>query len=538
MDSRDDQGEDVPRAFLVLRYGDETRFADLPLGSPLSIGSGESAGCRIADPAMAPVHASIRWDGEALSVDPARGRTRLHLNGRPLKGSSALKTGDELRLGDTLLVVGISMPLTSGGRRTLTHQEFRERLCEELARASRRGCTTSLVMLRTKPGDGGRASSAALATFRAGDVIAIYAPDELEFLLPDATAEEARRVVKRVIERAETVGIVGLAEAPAAGEDPDRVLRVARLDLMRAMRGEEAGAASQPSAPPPPVTQGERSRALLEQLIEAGRGGRSVLLSGELSTGKVVFAHQLHLAAGGGPFVRIECTALAEEAAARRAFGGPEAPGASRAASARGGTLVLEEVGDLPPEGQRLLLGFIEREGEGLRIVSTTQRVLAGLVERGAFDASLYRRLALETLEIEPLRNRPDDILPMAERFCLEEGAAAPARFSPGALARLHAYPWPGNVLELRNAMERAVRLAGDAEILAEHLPSEPLPLKGSEGLLREHVDGVERDAIVRALADSNHNQTHAARRLGVSRRALIYKMEKYGLKRPPERRA
>jgi transcriptional regulator with GAF, ATPase, and Fis domain len=82
--------------------------------------------------------------------------------------------------------------------------------------------------------------------------------------------------------------------------------------------------------------------------------------------------------------------------------------------------------------------------------------------------------------------------------------------------------------------MERAVRLSSPSEILAEHLPSEVLSISPGEGRLREHVDSVERDAIIKALADSNHNQTHAARRLGLSRRALIYKMEKYGLKAPP----
>ncbi len=115
----------------------------------------------------------------------------------------------------------------------------------------------------------------------------------------------------------------------------------------------------------------------------------------------------------------------------------------------------------------------------------------------------------------------------------MDAGAPAPVRMAPGALARLRSHPWPGNVLELRNAMERAVRLAGEGEILAEHLPSDALPAAG-DGRLREHVDSVERDAIVKALADANHNQTHAAKRLGISRRALIYKMEKYGLKAPP----
>jgi DNA-binding NtrC family response regulator len=176
---------------------------------------------------------------------------------------------------------------------------------------------------------------------------------------------------------------------------------------------------------------------------------------------------------------------------------------------------------------------MLERDGDDLRVLATTHRALAGLVERGAFDQGLYERLAGAVIEVPPLRQRPEDIIPLAERFGEEAGAKRPVRMSPGALARVRSYPWPGNVLELRNAMERAVRLAGSGEILAEHLPSD-VPIGTGEGRLREHVDSVERDAIVKALADANHNQTHAARRLGISRRALIYKMEKYGLKPPP----
>src|SRR6185503_19259656 len=96
----------------------------------------------------------------------------------------------------------------------------------------------------------------------------------------------------------------------------------------------------------------------------------------------------------------------------------------------------------------------------------------------------------------------------------------------------MRTYSWPGNVLELRNAMERAVTLADGGEILAEHLPGDLSDV--DSGRLRDHVGNVERDAIIKALADNNYNQTHAARILGISRRALIYKMEKYGLKPPP----
>ena len=171
---------------------------------------------------------------------------------------------------------------------------------------------------------------------------------------------------------------------------------------------------------------------------------------------------------------------------------------------------------------------------QAIQVHAADARDLRGEVNQGRFRADLFFRLSVVRITLPPLRQRPDDIVPLATRFAEDVGASAPVRFSTGALARLRSYPWPANVLELRNAIERAVQLASGGEILAEHLPAESLVVVAADGRLREHVDSVERDAIVKALAESNHNQTHAAKRLGLSRRALIYKMEKYGLKQPP----
>jgi sigma-54-dependent transcriptional regulator len=202
--------------------------------------------------------------------------------------------------------------------------------------------------------------------------------------------------------------------------------------------------------------------------------------------------------------------------------------------AARGGTLLLDELGDLPREAQAAMRKALLARRDAFRVIGTTQRAVAGLVARGAFDAELLALFSGQPAELPPLRARTADILPLATRFALEAGSPTPVRWSPGAVARLRSYPWPGNVLELKNAMHRAVRLAGNGELLGEHLPNEPMPIASNRGRLREHVDGMERDAIIKTLADCNHNQTHAAKALGISRRALIYKMEKFGLKPPP----
>ena len=148
------------------------------------------------------------------------------------------------------------------------------------------------------------------------------------------------------------------------------------------------------------------------------------------------------------------------------------------------------------------------------------------------FSRDLFNKLSARRITVPSLRMRAESIVPLAQSFARQFKQDKPVKLSPGAIERMRNYAWPGNVLELRNAMERAVALADGGEILAEHLPGS-METDG-EGRLRDHVGFVERDAIIKALADNNYNQTHAARVLGISRRALIYKMEKYGLKPPP----
>ena len=534
MGSATDQGAvDETRAFVAARLGSQSWVVELPKGRS-TVGSGTGAGVRLEASEIPDTVGTFGWDGERLTLSVSEAEPATFLNGKRFDHEVDLKPGDELSIGGAQLVVGMTMPVTPSGRRALTHNEFRERLYEEMARAGRGGRPTSLIMVQARTGEGARITATALASFRAGDVLGTYAHDELEMLLPDSAGEIARSVVERLISASGAVGAVaGLAVAPEHGDNPERLLRAARRALARARESEKGIETPPPRMPSDstPDVHDPASSALVDELRALARKDGPVMLVGELSSGKAIFARVLHDASDrkSSPFIVMQCASLADEDL-DEAFGGD---GDSPARRARGGTLLLDEVGDLSAEGQHRLVTMLGRDGGDVRVIATTHRTLAGLVERGAFDEKLFQRLTGEVVEVPPLRQRPEDIIPLAERFAGEGGAKAPVRMSPGALARLRSYPWPGNVLELRNAMERAVRLAGTGEILAEHLPSD-VPIGTGEGRLREHVDSVERDAIVKALADANHNQTHAARRLGISRRALIYKMEKYGLKPPP----
>ncbi|MGB0679110.1 MAG: sigma 54-interacting transcriptional regulator [Polyangiales bacterium] len=536
--SRPPEGEEQVRAFFVIRHGERTWVVDLERDTPMDIGRSQDAPIWIDAEDVALVHAQVTWDGGRIVLRPVNARAPSFINGKRLEEATELVPGDEVAMGTVQLVVGVAAPTTAGGRRALTHQEFRERLWEEMARAFRGGRPTALVMVHAKAGEGGRVADTALRAFRAGDVVGTYAHDELEFLLPDTSREMAGIVVGRVLAQSGVPAIAGLAVAPVDGDNPERLLLAARKALESARRSSRGVV-----VPPPlyvsnraPTTVDHHSRALVESLEAMATRDASLLLSGEIGTGKGVLARFVHDASqrSSESFIVIRCARLIDDERARAAaHEAIEAVERIARHDPRGATLLLYDVCDLPPSGQDVLLAWLEGTPPPLRLLATTSRDLRLLIERGTFREALHTRVSAEVFEVPPLRHRPEDIIPIAREFAEEYEEGASERLGMGALARLQSYPWPGNVLELRNAMERAVRLASGGEILAEHLPSETLPTLSGEGRLREHVDTVERDAIIKALADSNHNQTHAAKRLGISRRALIYKLEKYGLKPP-----
>jgi transcriptional regulator with PAS, ATPase and Fis domain len=224
--------------------------------------------------------------------------------------------------------------------------------------------------------------------------------------------------------------------------------------------------------------------------------------------------------------------------------------------AATGGTLFLDEIGEMPLGLQAKLLHVLERRTitrvgstqevpVDVRLVAATHRDLERDCRAGRFREDLFFRVSGFTLIVPPLRDRRSEVVPLAlffaGAFAAELGQAAP-RFTDGADRALAGWDWPGNVRELKNAIERAVVLSGGAMIDVDHLPDKIRDAArraaprapAAVGDMKEHLAEVERAAIEAALAEHGGNQTRAATRLGISRRALIYKMEKHGLKPPP----
>ena len=311
-----------------------------------------------------------------------------------------------------------------------------------------------------------------------------------------------------------------------------------------------------------------RSKSLLYVLDMASRAAQAtstVLIRGETGTGKELLAKAIHFNSRrrDRPFVTINSGAIPKDLLESELFGhvkgsftGALANKRGKVELADGGTLFLDEIGELPLELQVKLLRLIQ-QGEveklgvvgttkvDVRIIAATHRNLQAMVEDGAFREDLYYRLAVIPLGLPPLRERADDIPELVQHFFLrakDQQGRPELVLPPHLLPYFTGYTWPGNVRELENIIERIVVLARGDEITLNDLPDflrrerpavEALHLDlPPEGI---SLEAVEKELIMRALEKFNGNQTHAAQYLDISRKTLIYRMEKFGLRKEPD---
>jgi two-component system response regulator PilR (NtrC family) len=296
-----------------------------------------------------------------------------------------------------------------------------------------------------------------------------------------------------------------------------------------------------------------------EMIGKLARSQAPVYITGESGSGKEVAARLMHLgsARADAPFVAVNCGAIPENLMESEFFGyrkgaftGAEADRDGFFQAANGGTLFLDEVADLPLPMQVKLLraiqekkvrkvGATQEEPVDVRIISATHKKLAGLVESGNFRQDLYYRLHVIELSMPSLREMREDIPHIANAILAKLGRSGNARLEPEAVAALEAYPFPGNVRELENILERGLSLAADTQrITADDLHLTPVS-DDSEGAippgekwpLQDYLDRVERAAINEALEKTRFNRTAAAKLLGITFRAMRYRMERLGIK-------
>jgi DNA-binding NtrC family response regulator len=315
------------------------------------------------------------------------------------------------------------------------------------------------------------------------------------------------------------------------------------------------GVASDLAEPLGIVAKSAAMRQLVDLASRVARVDSTVLITGESGAGKERIARLVHEEStrAAGPFIAVNCGAITETLLeselfghARGAFTGAtqDRPGLFEAASS--GTLLLDEIGEVSPAMQvKLLRALQEREirrvGENksrrvdVRLVAATNRDLAGGVAGGAFRQDLYYRLKVVELRVPSLRERRDDILPLA-RVLLTDAALRMKRkmagLAPDTADPLLRYAWPGNVRELENIMERAVALARGSRVELEDLPEEirrTLPVPAATGTVRP-LEDVERDYILAALELNDGNQTHTAEQLRIGAATLYRKLKRYGM--------
>jgi len=310
------------------------------------------------------------------------------------------------------------------------------------------------------------------------------------------------------------------------------------------------------------VGQSPPIKAVREQVHKVASSSSSVLIYGESGTGKELVARAIHYQSrrSKGPFVKVNCGALPTGLVESELFGHERGAFTSAVRSkkgkfelAEGGTIFLDEIGDIPLETQVRLLRVLQEKqfdrvgGEqpidvDVRVLGATNRPLKRMVKEGTFREDLFYRLEVIPLTLPPLRERREDIELLVKHFTqkkYKEMNIPPKRLTKEALAGLKSYPWPGNVRELENVIERTMVLVDGEEIGYHDLPltfaegiAEERDAANDDGslLLNERLDEVERDLIARAMEEAQHVKTKAALLLGIKTSALYYKLDKYGL--------
>ena len=324
-------------------------------------------------------------------------------------------------------------------------------------------------------------------------------------------------------------------------------LEVAVVDGLAAGGEKPLAERTTPELPSDFVCESMAMRRVVDTLAVIAPSNAPALILGPSGAGKEVVAQLIHRWSprAAGPLVAANCAGLPESLIESELFGhtkgaftGADAARQGFFRAADGGTLFLDEIGELPLHLQPKLLRAIESGritpvgsetpiDVDVRLVAATNRDLAEAVANGQFRDDLYYRINVVEVIVPPLSERADDLLPLVSRFA-GEFAGGPVRLSPQATQCLLAHQWPGNVRELRNAIQRACLLCRGDVILPEHLPPKIAALANAPDRGETpsgRLSQVERVTILATLEECDSNRTHAAKKLGISRRALIYKL-------------
>ena len=380
-----------------------------------------------------------------------------------------------------------------------------------------------------------------------------FAAVAVSFLCGYAILRFILRPIARFVKTAEKLPVMTQAppgDASAVSENIEHIHRV--LDQVTTVLGKMEARELFPGI----IGQSRAMRGIFGQILKVAPTDATVMICGESGTGKELVATALceHSARRERPFVRINCVAIPEGLLESELFGhekgaftGAVALQKGKFELADGGTIFLDEIGDMPPATQAKLLRVLqervfERVGGtrpievDVRFIAATNKNLPEMVKTGAFREDLFYRINVFSLRLPPLRERPEDIPALVEHFLGSAGKTA--RVSPEAMQLLLGHPWPGNVRELQNAIERAAVIA-EGSIEPAHLPPE---LRGEAGApantggkdegksLDERLAEIEKGMIIEAITRAGGVQVRAAKLLGINQRSLWHRIKKHGI--------
>ncbi len=548
-------------AYLLVVRDDSSFVFQLPRGGVVTIGRAPEVDLRLDHPSVSRKHATLAISDGQLSITDHGSHNGTRVNGELIAEPRTLASGDIATVGDVACVVHIAEPAMPGHT---IHAEgaWRRRLAEELERVVAFRRTLGVLVL----------ASAALPklsqALRLIDVVGTTTSGELLILVPEADRAEVRATVARIHGVAPSVA-VGLAMCPEDACDVDAALFAARAAVGRATVGTvvEAGdAATRISIGDREVVIADPAMIKVYALIERlAPSPIPVLILGESGVGKEYAAAAVHHGSGRtGPFVAVNCAAFTQSLVESELFGHDKGAftGATAAKpglfeAAHGGTLFLDELAELPPAVQANLLRVLEtklvtRIGEtterpvDVRLVAATLRDLTKEVAEGRFRQDLYFRLGGATVIVPPLRDRRAEIPALARELlrvaCVQAKRPALA-ITPAAMQVLLMHTWPGNIRELRNAMQYVAATAPDDRVEVADLPPpldadepvEPAPVTRAETAggfrpIGEELRELERKRMTEALAAAGGVKTRAAALIDMPIRTFNFKLRQYKL--------
>jgi two-component system response regulator AtoC len=545
-----DLGQRFGPVQMVALGPDESMVAcDLPAEGSITIGRGGQSTVELADRRVSRQHARLLvGPGPSFAIEDLGSANGTHVRGERLVAGKPvpIQIGEAIFIGATIALI---QPASVASRvaRLLPAEDGRARLAEACARGAAGAGTFAVVVIEVLDGFASeRVTELAAQHLEAGSLLAGVDRTQCVALIPDGSP-----LFERGLASLQPAVVWGRADYPRDGVSPEELLGRARALA-------NAACVRVPIARQLIFCDG-RMRRLHELARRAAVGLVNVLILGETGVGKDVMAQAIHRASPRATkvFQRIECAALTEALAEselfgheRGAFTGALTSKAGLIEVADGGTVFLDEVGELPLRLQAKLLHVVEtrqitRVGAlrgrpvDVRFVAATNRNLEEDVAQGLFRKDLYYRLNGFSLSIPPLRDRPGEILPLA-RAMLRETIRQLDRdnvpdFAAESIPLLEAHPWPGNVRELRNVVERSALMCEGQLILPEHLPFADDERSPTTGPATDDPspDSEERRRIEEALARCGGNQRRAAKLLGMARSTLVLRLDAFGITRP-----